>query len=308
MALSNRGVRIIDPILTTIAQGYRNSALVGGFLFPRVPVAISGGQIIEFGKEAFYKYNLKRVPGGSIKRLQFGYAGKPFSLLQDAVEGSLPIEHMRDAAAVPGINLGTRAVNTAMKAVAMSLELDQAALATTAANFGAPNKVTLAGATKWSTATGQPTNDINTGREAIRSQIGVYPNVAVLSAVAFNAAINNPNVTGRFQYTSAQAINEEMLARLWNLDKVVVGKAITMSDAGVAADAWGNNAILAYTNLGSENQEEPSFGYTYTMDGHPLVQEPYYDESTQSWAYPVKMERAPVLSGIAGGYLISAPN
>lgn len=306
--LTDAGARIIDPVLTTVAQGYRQQNLVGNTLFPPVPVTLSGGQIIEFGKEAFYKYNLRRAPGGSVRRIQFGYLGKPYALLQDSVEGQVPREHMRDASIMPGINLGTRAVNTSMKVMQTSLEIDQATLAIDASKYDGGHKVTLAGATKWSAATGTPTADINVAREAIRASVGVYPNVGLLSAVAFNAAINNPNITARFQYTSAQAINEDMLARLWNLDKVVVGKGITMSDAGVASDVWGNNAILAYTNLGSMNAEEPSYGYTYTLEGNPIVEQAYWDPNTKSWIYPVNYERVPVQSGITAGYLIQNPN
>lgn len=306
--LTNAGARIIDPILTNYAQGYKNAEFVGGVLFPRVPVMASGGQIIEFGKEAFLSYNLRRTPGGATKRIQFGYLGKPYALLQDSVEVPIPREHLRDAAAVPGIDLGTRAVGLGMKVVLKSLEVDQATLATTAGNYDASHKVTLAGATKWSVATGTPTADIQAGREAIRASVGVYPNVALLSAVAFNAAKNNPNVTARFQYTSHDAITAEMLANLWEVDQVIVGKGISMTDAGVASDLWGNNAVLAYTNLGSMNAEEPSFGYTYTMEGNPMVEQTYWDAPTKSWIYPTNFERAPVLSGITAGYLIINPN
>jgi hypothetical protein len=306
--MSDAGVRVVDPILTNIAQGYRNMDLVGETLFPAVPVLTTGGQIIEFGKEAFYKYNLRRVPGGAVRRVQFGYAGKPFALLQDSIEGQIPREHMRDAAQVPGINLGTRAVMTAMKIVKTSLESDQAGLATNAANYGAGNKTTLAGATKWSASTGVPTANIDTAREAIRASVGVYPNVVLLSAVAFAAARNNPNITARFQYTTAQSITADMLANLWNVQKVVVGGGLTMTDAGVASDIWGNFAIVAYTNLGSQNAEEPSFGYTYTLEGNPLVEQTYWDPSTKSWVYPINYERVPVLSGIAAGYLFTNPS
>jgi len=307
VVLSDQGARVIDPVLTNIAQGYHNSDFVGNFLFPRVPVQASGGQIIEFGKEAFYQYNLRRAPGGRTQRINFGYLGRNFALLQDSVEVPVPREHMRDASVVPGIDLGRRAVNLGMQAVTKSLEYDQATLATNAANYDANHKLVLAGATKWSASTGTPTNDINTAREAIRSSVGVYPNLALLSAVAFNAVINNPNVINRFQYTSSDVITEEMLAKLWNIDKVVVGKAITMTDANVASDMWGNNAILAFTNLGSQNAEEPSYGYTYTMDGNPLVEQSYWDPATKSWVYPVNFERVPVQSGITSGFLLQSP-
>jgi hypothetical protein len=310
--MSNAGVRVIDPILSNVAQGYKQPDLVGGILFPTVPVSVSGGQIIEFGKEAFYTYNLRRQPGGPTKRIQFGYLGKPYSLLQDSVEASVPREWMRDASRVPGIDLGSRAVILGMKVVKKSLEADQATLATTAGNYDSAHKVTLSGASLWSAATGNPLTDIDTGREAIRASTGAYPNVLLLSAKAFNACKNNPNVIGRFQYNNnvaidGTAITAAMLAGLFNVDQVVVGKALSMTDAGVSSDVWGNNAILAYSNLGSMNAEEPSFGYTYTMEGNPMVEPAYWDANTKSWVYPVNYEREPVLSGITSGYLIVTP-
>ena len=74
MALSTAGVRVIDPILSNVVQGYSNMDLVGKNLFPNVPVFASGGQIIEFGKEAFKLYNARRAPGGKTSRIQMGYS------------------------------------------------------------------------------------------------------------------------------------------------------------------------------------------------------------------------------------------
>ena len=312
MPNSNAAVRIVDPVLTTVAQGYGNQNFVGAALFPRVPVNVRGGQIIEFGREAFRQYASKRSPGGRTARMQFGYLGKPFALLNDAVETPIPREQMQDARVMPGLDLGVRAVNTTMRNMLMSLEIDQAALATTAAGYGAGNKLTLAGATKWSASTGTPLTDVDTAREAIRQAVGMYPNTLMLSSLAFNACKNNPTIVSRFQYngaagTDASQITPKMLAGLFNVDQVVVGKGVYWNDANVSTDIWGNNAVLAYTALGDVNQEEPSYGYTYTLDGMPLVEVPYWEPQTKSWVYGVTFERAPVLSGISAGYLIQNP-
>jgi hypothetical protein len=310
--LTNRGARVIDPILSLFSQGYRNANFIGEHLFPRVPVSASGGQIIEFGREAFQLVNMRRVPGGPTKRTPMGYLGKPYALVEDAIEVPVPREHQRDAKVVVGIDLGQRASRIGMNKILLQLEVDQATLATTAGNYGAGNKVALAGADKWSHADGDPVADIDTGREAIRAAVGIYPNTLALSAVAFNAARNNPKVIARFQYNSsvpidASAITEKMLAGLFQVDKLVVGKAIVSNDAGVNTDIWGNNAVLAYVPIGETFQEEPSYGYTYTMSGHPLVEQPYWDQSCKSDIFGVTMERAPVLSGISSGYLIQTP-
>ncbi|HSH71548.1 MAG TPA: major capsid protein [Methylophilaceae bacterium] len=313
MSLSVSQTRVINPILSNVAQGYGNQDLVGMSLFPRVPVAVSGGQIIEFDRDAFRLVNARRAPGAGTRRLQLGYSGKPFALLQDSLEVPVPREYSRDALAVPAIDMAARSVRVTMRNLTLNLENDQAILATTAANYGAGNKVTLAGATKWSTATGTPLTDIDTAREAIRQSCGVYPNVLVLSALAFNACKNNPSVIARVQYNAnvavdATSITPAILAGLFNVKKVVIGAAVSWTDANVAADIWGNNAVLAYVPEEDLAMETPSFGYTYTMDGNPLVEEPYYDNNAKSWIYGVTYERVPVLSGITSGYLIQNPS
>lgn len=304
--LSPAGARIIDPILSNVAQGYRHADHVAEALCPTVPVDVAGGQIIEFGKESFKLYNARRAPGGSTKRVQFGYLGKPYALVQDALEGQVPRELMRDAARVPGVDLGSRSVNGVMQALSLTREYDTAQLVLNAANYDVAHKVDLVAA-KWTDNANNPHKDIDTGKEAVRATVGIEPNVLLLSAKAFNAAKNNTLVVDRFKYTSKDSITPDMLAALWGVRRVVVGKAITFNDAGVATDIWGNNAVLAYVPENPSGMEEPSFGYTYVMRGHPAVEQAYFDNNAKSWIYPVTYERVPVLSGITSGYLIQNP-
>ncbi|WP_310601199.1 major capsid protein [Desulfobulbus sp.] len=300
------GVRVINPVLSTVAQGYQQADLVGSALFPRVPVEISGGQILEFGKESFKLYNSRRAPGGPTKRISFGYLGKPFALYNDALEAPVPREFMRDAKVMPGLDLGQRAVNLVMRSLLLGLEVAQAALATDPAQYDANHKITLAGASKWSDPASDPLIQMESYKEAIRSTVGIRPNTLVLSAQAFSAAKTNPKIRDQFKYTSADSITLEMLARAFDIKRLVVGEAITSDDAGTISDVWGNNAILAYVPDAPTSMEVPSYGYTYTMNGHPLVEEPYYDHNAKSWVYGVSFERAPVLSGITSGFLIQA--
>ncbi|MBF0182788.1 MAG: major capsid protein [Magnetococcales bacterium] len=307
MVMSSSQVRVVDPVLTEVAQGFRHEEHVGALLFPRVPVQTSGGQVLEFGKESFKLYQARRAPGSATKRVQFGYLGKSFALVQDALEGQVPREYLRDAARVPGIDLGQRAIMGTLRALSLTLEYDQAKLATTAGNYDSNHKVTLSGNNKWSDAGSDPAGDIDDGKEAIRSSVGIYPNTLLLSAQVFNALKEHPKVVDRFKYTSRDSVTPEMLAALWDLQTVAVGKAVAFDDAGNDIDIWGNNAILAYVPQQTAGMEEPSFGYTYTMQNHPLVERPYYENNARSWIYPVTYERVPVLTGMLSGYLMQTP-
>lgn len=308
MTMNQAGVRVVDPILSTVVQGYRLPGLIGEALFPRVPVGVAGGKVLQFGKEAFQAYATQRAPGTSTKRVTFGYLGQPYALENHALEAPLPREWLRDAKVVPGVDLGTRATNLTMRVNLKALEAQQAALAINAANYDANHKLTLSGGTKWSAATGTPKADIEAAKEAIRATTGMRPNVLALSAVAFKALKENPNVIDRFKYVSKESITAEMIASLFDVAKVVVGDDISADDAGNFTDTWGNNAILAYVPTVPSTMEEPSYGYTYVMEGHPLVEVPYWDANAKSWIYGVSFERVPVLTGLLSGFLIQNPN
>lgn len=300
-------VRVVDPVLSSIAKGYSNAEFVGHHLFPRVPVGQRGGQILTFGKEAFRRYNLRRAPSSPTKRIQYGYAGEPFALFQDAAEALVAIEHISEAAASqPGVDLSAGAVRLTMDVALKSLEFEQAALATNAGKYDADHKIALTGGDKWSAETGNPTADVEAGKEAVRATTGKRANVCLLSANAFEAARTNPKITEHFNKTTDDPVDEVMLSKLWRM-KVVVGDAITVDDDDQFEDIWGNNAVLAYVPMANLSQGQPSYGYTYVLNGHPFVQQGYYEDNIKSWVHGVTFERAPVLAGMGAGFLIQNP-
>lgn len=301
--------RVVDPILSTHARGYKRPGNVGKKLFPVVFVDSYGGQVLEFGKESFRAYNTARAPGSTTKRIDIGYAGKPYSITPNALEVQVPRERLQDASQVPGVDLASQAIDTGMGAMALSQEVQAAALARDAAQYPAGNKVALV-ATRWTQAGSNPSADIATAKTAIRGQIGIGPNLVVLSPSAFAACQNNANILDRFKFTTGDAITPAMLAALWQVKEVAVGEAVAATGQNDAfGDVWGNDVVVAYVaqNLGGgngANQAEPSFGYTYAIRGMPSVEAPYYDNTTKSWVYGVSDDEAPVVAGITAGYLI----
>lgn len=298
-------VRVIDPILTQVVQGYKHSAYVGLNLFPQVPVKLSGGKVLEFGKEDFRLYNTRRAPGSDVKQVQYGHEGKPYALENHALAGKLPVEHQRDALESPGVDLSARAVRRTMRIIMHELEAQQASIATDAANYGASNKVALTGTGKWSDPASTPLQQITDYSEVVRQAIGMRPNTLILSAQAYAATRNNPQIQDRIKYTQRGVVTVDLLATLMDVPRVFVADAVVASGANdVFSDIWGNNAVLAYVPEVVEGMEEPSYGYTYGLEGHPLAEESYYERNNKSWMFPVAYERAPVLTGISAGFLI----
>lgn len=305
--MSGSQVRVVDPVLTEVARGYSNPAFVGSGLFPYVPVGVRGGKIVQFGKEAFRLYNTARAPGAQVAVAQFGYSGLNYALNDHAIAGLVPIEHLEDASVVPGMDLGSAAVLFAKNSINLRLEVEQAAIARTAASYAVGNKATLSGTSQWSHASSFPIQAIEDAKEAIRLQVGVRPNTLVIGAKVFAALKQHATIVDRIKYTSREVATPELLASLFGLDRVLVGDAVSQDADGNMQDVWGKDAILAYTNTAPlASMGAPSYGYTYRLRNYPVAEMPWLDRDIESWKYPVRDSVAPVIAGAEAGFLWTA--
>lgn len=305
--------RVVNPVLSSIAQGIQQNDLVGNYLFPAVDVELRGGQIITFGREAFMQYaGVVRAPGTNTPRVQFGYAGGPYALIDASIEGKVPVE-IQEEGERSSFNLDHAAValNGASRILQLRLEIAQATLATTVGNYQGTNRVTLSGTSQWSdqaSGVSAPLANIETGKEAIRAGIGRYPNVGVMGAPVWSSLKFDRTVRDYTKYTGREVATLDIIAALTGIPNWYVGTAITSNDAGTTlSDVWGKDVVLAYTEPGSvQNYGLPTFGYTYNLSGYPLAEDPYMDRNAKSQIFPVTRAEAAVIAGQAAGYLIKS--
>lgn len=303
--------RVINPVLTSIAQGIKQNDLVGSLLFPQVDVGMRAGNIITFGREDFMQYSgLQRAPGGATKRVQVGFSGSPFALLDYSLEGSLPIETLQEGLAdqngfsIDGAQIAMAKVASIM---ALRLEIAQATLATTLGSYPAGNRVTLSGTSQWNDYTGvsDPAAVVETAKEVVRAATGKRPNTLVLGPVTFARLRQHPRVRDQFKHTDKSGINIEMLKEFFGVARIAVGDAVQATDAGVLSDVWGKHAVLAYTETSTlADMGAPTFGYTYNLGGYPIAEEPYYERNPKTWYFPVTRAEAPVIAANTAGYFI----
>lgn len=302
--------RIIDPILTTVAQGFQQPSLIGSALFPVAPVGQRAGKIVSFGKESFQLYDTQRAPGSRVARINVGYSSGTYGIVDHALAATVPQELMEEAEAVPNINLASSAVMTVQDAMRLRLEYEQGYLATQTSNYAAGNYVTKSGTGQWSDITSgvsDPINDIETGKEVVRTKTGKRPNTVVIGASVWKSLKQHPKIIDRVKYTGRDVPTLDLLASLFDVQRVVLGDAIYSTDAGTFVDIWGKNVIVAYTDTAPvADMGRPSFGYTYQLRGYPYVSVPRYDADTKSWIYDVTDACKSVIASNISGYLISA--
>jgi len=315
--LTPGAARVVDPVLSTVARGYRNDSFVGMALFPPVVVGARGGTIITFDKSAWRQYNLARSPGSNISRINVGFSGGKFSLTQQALEGVLPVEIDEEANVVPGIDMSSTTVLTTKDIIDLRLEIEQATLATTAANYPVGNKVTLSGTSQWSDYTNSdPIGDVDAAIEAIRATTGQRPNTVVVGPKVWKILKRHPKlvdaailngVISIVGGNSQPRLTKEQMAAIFDVETFLVGDAIALDGSDTNVDVWGKNVVVAYTRTATlAARGTPSYGYTYRLRNYPVADQPYYEKNTRSWIFPIIDEVAPVIAGAEAGYLISA--
>ena len=296
--------RVIDPVLSTAARGYKNSRFIFPDIFPMVTVMQRGGKIIGFGTEDFEERDLKRAPGGRVAEMDIGYEADDYTCQQQSLNGKVPIEHIQEAGAVPGIDLAMVAVDKVMRSVFLQIEI-AAAARITPANFVGRTEA-LAGTAQWSHNDSRPAKAVREKFSAIRKGIGIKPNGLFVGDKVNDYLVNHPDVVDRIKHTQpaiGDAIDDDALARYFRVEKYCVGAA-QKGRKGAFTDIWDNIALLCYSNVTSlAEQGSPSFGYTYQLNGYPMVEAPWYDRDYKSWKYPVTTEDTPVIAGIEAAFL-----
>jgi hypothetical protein len=313
-------VRFANPVLASLmlAGVAQATAMAAQTLFPRLPTALRGFQLATLGDEATRVYNTRRAPGAATKQARISWQGQTYTIDQHAIDVPIPRELIQEADESRRLNVGANiaisqiAVNTALQILNLNYELEAAAIATDPAAYGA-NALALAGGTKWSASTGTPVTDVRNAAESIRKATGRRPNQLVISALALNALAMNPQVKSFLPSSMLGPATIDQLTTILNVASIVVAESVWTNESGAVADVWGNNAILAYVpNIGPTGTGlslgEPAFGFTSWMDGHPIVETPYYQRETKSWIFGATFERKPTLVRGTAGFLFQNPS
>ena len=123
---------------------------------------------------------------------------------------------------------------------------------------------------EWGQPDSTPIEDITSAGIDIAEATGFRPNTLVFSPRVFNAIKNHPDVLDRIKYTQRGIVTAEILAGLFEVDRVLVPWA-TQNEAaeGIPGDfsfIYGKHALLVYS-APSPGIMVPTGGYTFVWTG-----------------------------------------
>lgn len=305
--MSLKKKRVVDPVLTTIARGFRNSLHVASALFPVVPVVKEGGKILQFTKESFKVYNTERAIRAKSNRINpESRETIDYALTEHDLE--YPIDYREAEEDI--INLQQHAAKVTSDGISLRLEKIAADFAQDLNQYPADNKITIGSGDKFTDDTSNPLSVIEDAKEAVRSKIATYPNTAIIGASSFAALKQHPKIVDRVAYTTSAVVTVALLKALLDIPNIFIGSAVYSDDAGDFHDIWSDNIVLAYVPVKSQNVErslyEPSYGYTLRKKNMPFVDR--YDESGKIEIVRTTDNFDVKILGAEAGYLINDTN
>ena len=280
MAARTDELRMVDPVLTTLSQGYTNSAMIADYLFPTVEVSKLKGKIPVFGKEAFVvrdsfraiRAQSNRIPPSDLTLVDFETKERDIEIALDYLE---------EEEATEGYRLEQRLAKQLADMLLLTKEKEVADLVQNTANFASDMKRALTSADAFNiyTATVTPMTIIRSAIEQVRNKIGRLPNTMVMGRQTFNTLIDHPAIVDRLKYSGLGVVTSDVLGEIFGIPKVCVGASVYSNDGSTFTDVWSDTLIIAYVDQNEKaNRSEyaPSYGYIFEREGKPEI-DTYYE-------------------------------
>lgn len=308
MADRLKKLRVVDPVLTSLARGYRNAQFISEGLFPVAELDKESGIIPLFGKEAFRLWDTERAIRAKSNVMTADDADTLDVVLREH-DLAYPVDYREQAESM--FNEEAKAARRVKDAIDLGREVRAALLAQNPATYLSGAKVTLSGSSQWSNGGGDPIKAVEDGKEVVRQRTGMRPNTAVIGAAAYASLKFHPKLAAALGSDKDKLITLEHLKAIWGLENIYVGEALAANGQGALGDIWGDNVVLAYVakpGAGqSHDHDVPSFGYTLRKKGMPETDK--YDAEGNKVEYVRHTDiYKVVVVGADAGYLIADTN
>lgn len=170
------------------------------------------------------------------------------------------------------------------------------------------NYTSLATGSQWGyTSSTTPIADVDTGSYAVQVEIGKKPNQGFLGAEVWKVLKNHGEILDRIKYTQTGIITEDLVASVFDLDNITVGRAIRMTTAeGVSETVsyiWGKSLLLSYVTP-RPSKRTISHAYQFVKKGSNVKVESWYEKKVRGDQIEGSLMYDPKVVSTLAGYTI----
>lgn len=273
-------LRTIDPVLSSIAQGYSNNSFVAEHLFPMITVSKLKGKVPIFSKDAFIvRDTLRAVRADSNRIPPSSFDLVSFETRERDVE--MAIDYIEEEETVDFASYENQITKQLVDSVSLAKEKEAADLAQNTSNYISALKKVLLSTEAFDdyASSTDPLSIIKDGMNAVRARIAKYPNTMVMGAKTFNALSRHPKILDKIKYVGIGKATIDIFKELTDIPNIHIGLSVYTDDGLTFSDVWSDNIILAYVDANESakrSEFNPSFGYTFQRQSMPEV-DTYYE-------------------------------
>jgi len=268
MPKSVTSVAPINPLLTNVAVGYTNPAFIAEQVMPVVNVGNEKFTYYIFKRDHWKRYNTKREVGAKFMRLDYGVDTDTATCFEYGVEH--PIDDRIRAEAQRPLDPDVQGTQLVTEALRLDYEKQVASTLTNSSNYN--SNLTSTPSPQWNQSNATILSDIITAQEAVRQQIGQYPNVIVIPPQVAQVIAVSDELTGYVKNVIGIKALQEGPTTGWMLPPTLFGMKVlipacvevtsNLMQTTTTADIWGDYVWLGYVNP-RPMLMAPSFGYTF---------------------------------------------
>lgn len=258
----------VDAILTNISVAYmqQQQNFIASRVFPVVPVEKQSDKFFKYTKNDWFRDEAQRR-GDATESAGGGYNLTTDSYRADVYAFHKDVGDQTRANADAPINVDREAAEFVTSRLLLKMETQWVDAFFKTGVWGTDSTPSAL----WSNyTTSDPIADVEAGKRAILSTTGFEPNTLVLGYDVFSKLKNHPDLVDRIKYTSSNVITADMMARMFEVDRVLVAKAVKATNNEGATEAYGfthgKNALLCYS-APSPGLLQPSAGYVMSWTG-----------------------------------------
>lgn len=261
----------VDAILSNISVAYvqMQDHFIASQVFPIVPVMKQTDKYYSYTKNDWFRDEAQRR-GDASESAGSGYGLTTSSYSCDVYALHKDIGSQARGNADAGIDLDRDATQFVTQRLLLRQEI-QWAVDYFATTIWATDKVGTTDFVKWSDYAGSdPITDVEAGKQSILATTGFLPNTLVVGYNVWRYLRHHPDIVDRFKYTSSESITTDMVAKLFDVERILVAMAVKATnpegEAAVMAMVQGDNALLCYVNP-TPGLLQPSAGYIFAWKG-----------------------------------------
>jgi hypothetical protein len=257
----------VDAILSNMSVAYMQEAyaFVAGRAFPTVNVLKQTDKYFTYSQADFFRDQVQRRADGT-ESAGTGYSLSTATYGCEVFALHKDIGDQTRANADSPLNMDMDTTRFLSQQMLIRQEVQWAADAFTTSVWGTD----ATPSTLWDASSSTPIADVETAKNTVLTNTGYVPNTVIMSYKVFSALVDNADIVDRIKYTSQESVTEELLARLFGVDRVLI-MASTYNTAAEGATASysqiGDKDVLVCYTPANPGLMVPSAGYNMVWTG-----------------------------------------